>query len=137
MKILNIPLSMTMILTVFLTLISCSRDNELENYIEKSTRLIDSVVAAIDADPSAKGVEKAQAVFDAGQVEVKQSIAILNRLPPSQVSEEMSKKVIKCTAENGNKLWQVLERHARVAKTDKEFLPKMDKLFDGYALMLK
>ena len=86
-------------ITVFLALVfclamsGCSKDAEIEAFIKEMDGVTKDVVAKIEANPTAAGVDEAQKAFDARKADLKSKWDAIKDAVGMQVSEGTKKKL--------------------------------------------
>src|ERR1041384_2749070 len=82
------------LLAVFcLGMIGCSKDAEINAFIAENDGVVKDMIAKIEADPTADGVDEAQKAFDAKKAALKTKWDAIKDVVGFQVSADTKKKL--------------------------------------------
>jgi len=113
----------------------CSKDAEINAFADQLDSVTKDVVAKIDANPSAAGVDEAQKVFDAKKADLKTKWDGIKDAIGMQVSADAKKKLETSVINNGKALSDVFTKNMMKLATDKEASTKFQALLKEYQAM--
>ncbi|HEY8561214.1 MAG TPA: hypothetical protein VIL74_12635 [Pyrinomonadaceae bacterium] len=127
----KIALFLTLALCLGLT--ACSKDAEVQSFIDEFDSTTKEMVAKIEANPSSAGIDEAQKVFDSKKASLKGKFDAIKDARGAQVSAEMQKKLSDSSQNNGKMLSDAITKNASKIAADKDAMPKFQKLMTDYA----
>ena len=113
-------------------LTGCSKDAEVNAFIAELDSATNEIVAKIDANPSAAGIEDAQRAFDARKPELTAKWNEIKDAVGAQVSAETKKKLEESVANNMKALTEASMRNMMKMAADKEASVKFQRLLTDY-----
>ncbi len=125
--------------TLFLVIVfclgmtGCSKDAEVQAFIDEFDATTKEMVSKIEADPSSKGIDEAQKAFDAKKASLKAKFDAFKDARSAQVSADMQKKLVDSSNANGKALGDVRTKNMSKIQADPEAVPKFQKLIKDYA----
>ena len=126
----KVALFITAMLCLGLT--SCSKDAEINAFITEFDAATKDIVAKIDADPSAAGIDAAQKSFDAKKVSLKAKWDAIKEAVGFQVSADTKKKLEDSVANNMKALMDVSMKNAMKMAMDTKASEKFKTLLTDY-----
>lgn len=126
-KIILISIAATAVL-----LTGCSKDAEVNAFIAELDAATKEIVAKIDANPSAAGVEDAQKAFDARKPELTAKWNEIKDAVGAQVTAETKKKLEESVTNNMKALTEASMRNMMKMAADKEASVKFQRLLTDY-----
>jgi hypothetical protein len=122
-----------LLLVVFcFSLVGCSKDSQVQAFIDEFDATTKEMVSKIDANPSSAGIDEAQKAFDAKKDSLKAKFDAFKDARGVQVSSEMQKKLVDSSTNNGKALSDVMTKNMSKIAADKEAMPKFQKLMKDY-----
>lgn len=115
-----------------LGLAGCSKDAEINAFITEFDAATKEIVAKIDANPSAAGVDDAQKAFDGKKASLKAKWDGIKGAVDMQVSADTKKKLEESVANNMKALMEVSTKHMMKLAMDKEASAKFKTLLTDY-----
>ena len=116
-----------------LGLTGCSKDAQVQTFIDEFDATTKEMVAKIEANPSSAGIDEAQKVFDSKKASLKEKFDAIKNARGAQVSSEMQKKLSDSSMNNGKMLSDAITKNSSKFAADKDAMPKFKKLMDDYA----
>lgn len=113
-------------------LTGCSKDAEVNAFIAELDAATKEIVAKIDANPSAAGVEDAQKAFDARKPELTAKWNEIKDAVGAQVTAETKKKLEESVTNNMKALTEASMRNMMKMAADKEASVKFQRLLTDY-----
>ena len=126
-------LSLLLIAALCVSLAGCSKDAEVNAFITEFDATTKEIVAKIDANPSAAGMDEAQKAFDAKKASLKTKWDAIKTARGIQVSAETKKKLEDSVAENMKALTDVSSKNMMKLAMDKDAVTKFQKLMADYS----
>ena len=120
-----------------LTLVGCSKDAEVEAFINEWDATTAEIVKKIDDNPTAEGVDEAQKVFDAKKDSLKNKWDAIKTARGMQISEATQKKLNESTEKNSKLITDVSTKNAMSLGSDPDAVNKFKKLMDDYGSTFK
>lgn len=120
-----------------LALVGCSKDAEVNSFIDENNAVMKDITTKIDANPSAAGVDDAQKAFDAKKDSLKSKWDAIKEARGAQVSADVQKKLNDSMAENMKQLTDVSTKNAMKLAMDKDAATKFQKLMTDYGNTFK
>lgn len=120
------------IFACFLALTGCSKDGEINAFIAEFDAATKEIVAKIDADPSAAGIDDAQKAFDAKKAILKARWDGIKGAVGFQVSADTKKKLEDSVGANMKALMDVSTKNMMKLALDKEASVKFQALLKDY-----
>ncbi len=115
-----------------LGLAGCSKDAEINAFITEFDAATKEIVAKIDADPSASGIDAAQKAFDGKKASLKAKWDGIKDAVGFQVSADTKKKLEESVSNNMKALMDVSMKNAMKMATDKDAAAKFKTLLTDY-----
>ena len=115
-----------------LSLVSCSKDAEINSFITEFDAATKEIVAKIDADPSAAGVDAAQKAFDGKKASLKAKWDGIKGAVGFQVGADTKKKLEDSVSANMKALMDVSMKNAMKMAMDKDAAAKFKTLLTDY-----
>lgn len=125
-------------ITVFLLavfcmgMIGCSKDAEVEAFIKDFDAVSKEMVAKIDGNPTAAGIDEAQKAFDAKKAGLKEKFGTFKNAREAQVSKETLKKLTDSITNNAKALGEAFSKNVMDYVDEPEAGPKFQKLLKDY-----
>lgn len=116
-------------------LTGCSKDAEINAFSDQLDTVTKDVVAKIDANPTAAGVDEAQKAFDAKKADLKTKWDGIKDAIGMQVGAAAKKKLEDSVKNNAKSLSDVFTRNMMKLATDKEASTKFQALLKEYQAM--
>lgn len=126
-----------LVLAFCLALVGCSKDAEVNAFIDENNAVMKDITTKIDANPSAAGVDDAQKSFDAKKDSLKSKWDAIKEARGAQVSSDVQKKLNDSMAENMKQLTDVSTKNAMKMAMDKDAATKFQKLMTDYGNTFK
>jgi len=115
-----------------LSLAGCSKDGEINAFITEFDAATKEIVAKIDADPSAAGIDAAQKAFDGKKASLKTKWDGIKGAVGFQVSADTKKKLEDSVASNMKALMDVSTKNMMKLALDKDASKKFQALLTDY-----
>lgn len=115
-----------------LGLAGCSKDAEINAFITEFDAVTKEIVAKIDANPSAAGIDEAQKAFDGKKASLKAKWDGIKNAIGMQVSAETKKKLEDSVAANMKALMDVSTKNMMKLAMDKDASAKFKALLTDY-----
>ncbi|MFN0276984.1 MAG: hypothetical protein ACKVRN_00115 [Pyrinomonadaceae bacterium] len=112
--------------------VGCSKDAEINAFITEFDAATKEIVAKIDANPSAVGIDEAQRAFDARKAGLKEKWDGIKGAVGFQVSADTKKKLEESVAGNMKMLTDVSMKNAMKMAMDKDASAKFKTLLNDY-----
>lgn len=125
-------ITLFMVLAFSLGSIGCSKDAEINAFITEFDAATKEIVAKIDANPSAAGIDDAQKAFDAKKPSLKEKWDGIKDAVGMQVSAETKKKLQDSVTANMKALTDVSMKHMMKMAADREASTKFQKLMSDF-----
>ena len=113
-------------------LTGCSKDAEINAFITEFDAATKEIVAKIDANPTAAGMDEAQKAFDGKKASLKAKFDGIKGAMGFQVSADTKKKLEESMANSGKALLDVSMKNAMKLATDKEATAKFKTLLNDF-----
>ena len=126
----NISLFLVVLFCIGLT--GCSKDAEINAFITDFDAATKEIVAKIDANPTAAGMDEAQKAFDGKKASLKAKFDGIKGAMGFQVSAYTKKKLEESMANSGKALLDVSMKNAMKLATDKEATAKFKTLLNDF-----
>ncbi|HQZ97978.1 MAG TPA: hypothetical protein PLP21_16780 [Pyrinomonadaceae bacterium] len=126
----NISLFLVVLFCIGLT--GCSKDAEINAFITDFDAATKEIVAKIDANPTAAGMDEAQKAFDGKKASLKAKFDGIKGAMGFQVSADTKKKLEESMANSGKALLDVSMKNAMKLATDKEATAKFKTLLNDF-----
>lgn len=124
-----------LIVVFCLGLTGCSKDAEINAFITEFDSTTKDLIAKIDADPSAAGIDAAQKSYDGKKANLKVKWDAIKGAMGFQVSADVKKKLEDTVKNNMQSLTEVSTKHAVTIASDAEAEKKFMKLLNEYQSM--
>lgn len=121
-----------MVLAFCMGSVGCSKDAEINAFITEFDAATKEIVAKIDANPSAAGIDEAQKAFDAKKPSLKAKWDGIKDAVGMQVSAETKKKLEESVTNNMKALTAVSTKHMMKMAMDKDASSKFQKLISDF-----
>ncbi len=112
---------------------ACSKDAEVNAFVQELDAATHEIVTTIDAEPTAAGVEKAQSAFDNRKAQLSDSWIAIKDAVGAQVSADTKKKLEESVASNMQALTAASIRNMMKMAADKEASAKFQRLMEDYS----
>lgn len=119
-------------LIVFVCILGCSKDAEIDAFITEFDAATKDIVAKIDANPSAAGIDEAQKSFDSKKASLRTKWDGIKDAVGMQVSADTKKKLEDSVTNNMKSLMDVSMKHAMKMAMDKDASAKFQALLKDY-----
>jgi len=113
-----------------------NKDAEVNSFVAELDKLSAEIVRAVDAKPTAAGVEQAQQILDARKPELKAKFDQLKNLRGYELSQETAKKLTESVAKNVESVGSLQIKHAEKSVGDADFGERLTKLSTGFTSIL-
>lgn len=113
-------------------LTGCSKDAEVQAFITEFDGATKDIVAKIDANPTAAGIDEAQHAFDARKPALKAKWDGIKNAAGFQVSKDTTQKLQDSVKGNLKSLMDVSARNAIKLSSDRTAPDKLKKLMEDY-----
>ncbi|MDQ6786531.1 MAG: hypothetical protein M3033_06895 [Acidobacteriota bacterium] len=123
--------------TFCFALIGCSKDTQVNDFISENDAVIKDISQKIDANPTAAGIDEAQKSFDAKKADLKTKWDAIKEARGAQVSADTQKKLNDSMANDMKMLTDSATKNAMKLATDKDAMPKFQKLMTDYGNTFK
>ncbi|MFT3742795.1 MAG: hypothetical protein QM785_00745 [Pyrinomonadaceae bacterium] len=121
------------LVTLFcLGLTGCSKDAEINAFITELDAATKEIVAKIDANPTAAGIDEAQKAFDGKKAALKAKFQGIKEARGFQVSADTKKKLEESLTNNGKALLDVSMKNAMKLAMDKDAATKFKNLLTDF-----
>ena len=120
------------VLCLMAVVMGCSKDAEINAFITEFDAVTQDIVSKIDADPSSKGVDAAQASFDAKKSSLKAKWDGIKDAVGFQVSADTKKKLEDSVSKNMKSLMDVSTKNMMKLALDKNASTKFQALLNDY-----
>lgn len=124
--------TLLVIFALCLALAGCSKDADIDAFISEFESITKDLVARIDADPSAAGLDEAQKSFDGKKASLRSKWDAIKGAVGFQVSADAKKKLEDSVKKNMKDLMDVSMKHAATIASDNEAEAKFTKLLRDY-----
>lgn len=117
---------------ICLCLTGCSKDAEINAFITEFDAATKEIVAKIDANPTAAGIDDAQKAFDGKKASLKAKWDAIKGAVGMQVSADTKKKLEDSVSNNMKALLDVSMKNAMKMAMDKDASAKFKTLLTDY-----
>ena len=124
--------TLLLVTMICLGLAGCSKDAEINAFIREFDEVTQLMVAAINADPSAAGVDEAQAMFNSRKVRLKAQWDGIKNVRGFQVGAVTKKKLEDSVANNIAALREASTKNMMKLGADKDAGAKFTALMTEY-----
>lgn len=125
-------ISLFLVVLLCIGLTGCSKDAEINAFITEFDAATKEIVAKIDANPTAAGMDEAQKAFDGKKASLKAKFDGIKGAMGFQVSADTKKKLEESMANSGKALLEVSMKNAMKLATDKEATAKFKTLLNDF-----
>lgn len=125
-------ISLFLVVLLCIGLTGCSKDAEINAFITEFDAATKEIVAKIDANPTAAGMDEAQKAFDGKKASLKAKFDGIKGAMGFQVSADTKKKLEESMANSGKALLDVSMKNAMKLATDKEATAKFKTLLNDF-----